>query len=133
MSFIVNGYMVTLIHIFYIVLINLRMIDQNFIRIFFFFLKNFFSNYRLPWDQYTMKGWMAESILNFFIIASYFLSVLSLLTLFISICKYHNAFYKMFKHQLISIDAETSSRSFPNNRLTMLLNETIFFHGSAKE
>lgn len=52
--------------------------------------------YRLPWDQNTIKGWIAEVVFILIAVMFYLIIVPAILTFLISIYKYHGTFYKIF-------------------------------------
>ena len=87
----------------------------------------------MPWDQNTLLGWMADALFSLPAVIAYCLTVPPLLTLFVSICKYHDAFYKMFCHQVAEIDALTNRQPLPTIRIKEIIRDSILFHISAKE
>lgn len=128
--------MVKLIHITSIGPIDLCMKFS----IFFFFSKivflkkNFFSKIsRLPWNQYTILGFMVEVFLIDSTIIAYLLIVPAILTFFVSICKWHEGFYEIFRTLIANVDSATGLHPLPSIRIKEMLHESIVFHTSAKE
>lgn len=85
-------------------------------------------SYRLPWDNSTLIGFVAEicSILNCY--HSYNIVNGSTMLLFISICLHHQAFFKMVQHSISKIDRNVHRQNYDQ-----LLCELIHFHTSAKK
>lgn len=89
--------------------------------------------YRFPWNQGTLLGWLAEAFISPLFPVTYGSFVTTMFTLFASICKYHGAFFKMFKLQIKNIDEASDVRPFQSVRVKQLLSESVSFHVSAKE
>lgn len=78
---------------------------------------------------------MAEVILSLILPACYFTMAPSLLTLFISICEYHRAFFEMFKFQIKEIDKINTSELIglqKNAHIKQSIHNSIVFHNSVK-
>lgn len=82
-------------------------------------------NSRLPWNQQTPLGYVAEMCFHLFCCTTYCLSV-SLIVLFISVTLYQRAFYEMFKYS--SDQIEPSDAHMKTNICQM-----VKFHIFAKE
>lgn len=91
-----------------------------------------FIFFRWPWNQNTLHVWMFETIFNGLIVFVVGLVTSALLTLFVSICHYHGAFYKIFQLQIANIDQATYSRPMKCMKIRKLINESISLHISAK-
>lgn len=81
----------------------------------------------MPWNQKTPLGYLGELCVSIAAAGSYFIVSGTLLTLFISMCLHHNAFYEMFVHSVRALDHMNSVR---NEK--MHLCELIRFHTSIK-
>lgn len=79
---------------------------------------------RLPWDQGTAYGYLAELFMDTFGAAAYYIVVGILLTLFILMCLQHHAFFEIFEHSLREFDR--------TDRRPHHLYELIRFHISVK-
>lgn len=86
--------------------------------------------FRLPWNQHTFMGWMAESTYITTGICAYFLSNNSLLAYFIATCLYHRAYCYTLKSLLNQLDDKTFT-SRP--KLKILLKDIIQLHSTAKD
>lgn len=66
---------------------------------------------RLPWDQYTIPGWIG--MLTFLLLSGgiYFLLNTVFLSLFASICEFHKVFYLNTKRLLSKLDDLADDRS----------------------
>lgn len=53
-----------------------------------------------PWNQATLAGYLAEDFYIIFVAVVFGFVAGMILLLFISICIYHLAFYKMFEHSI---------------------------------
>lgn len=81
----------------------------------------------LPWNQDTIIGYISEICV---VIASgqcYLIINGAAIVLFVSICRHHEAFYKMIKHDIQEMD---SAKGDANH---ILLRRLITFHISVKE
>lgn len=88
--------------------------------------KNKFSIWRihsLPWDQRRPLGYFGEFALSSAVAQTYVLANGSYILLFISICRHHQAFSKMFKHFAQSL---IHSEKHPNDE--RILRDLIEFH-----
>lgn len=94
----------------------------------FFFMCFFFFFLRLPWDQNSILSWMGESIFAIIGVGSYFIVILSFLTLFISICEYHYAIHKLYRCRINAIDDMVR-----NEDIKRSIYNSILFHASAKK
>lgn len=86
----------------------------------------------MPWNQNTLEGWMAETILSALFTYFYFYVTPLLLSWFVAIVHYHQAFNKMFRLQKANIEAATNSNPLPIHRIKELFRDAIIFHASAK-
>lgn len=86
----------------------------------------------MPWNQNNINGWMADQFIAMITCVPYSFSVPAVLTMFYSICKYHDAFYKMFKLYIANINAETNVKPLPIIRIKEMMHESISFQISAK-
>lgn len=131
-----NGNMVTLIQAAYIAPTFLCMNEIinneiHFKLILFFFFVKYLS--RLPWNQNTFLGWLAEQIFSTFFLGFFCLFAPLFLTLLVCVCNYHKAIYKMYRFKIANIDAVADFQPFPTDRVKKLMHESILFHISAKE
>lgn len=86
----------------------------------------FKTHFRLPWDQNTLTGYMAEIyIFSLGVGTTFAISTGSALMLFISICIHHGAFSKMFKHTAQKLGQQNTGNS-------EILRELVNFHNSVK-
>lgn len=58
----------------------------------------------MPWNTTTPQGFAGEVLVSAASCGSYFIILGAQLTLFISICLQHQAFYKMFAHSVLELD-----------------------------
>lgn len=84
----------------------------------------------LPWNQHTVKGWAAEALIGTFTPFFYFLADPTFLTLFISICEFHRAFYEIFRVQM---DALSMLDPCKRDEIKASLYKSILFHASVKK
>lgn len=61
--------------------------------------------FSVPWDQTTVLGYFGEVIFLNCTIGPIFTLNATVLILFISMCLYHQAFYKMFNHVLNELNS----------------------------
>lgn len=90
-----------------------------------------FNGFRLPWEQHTFEGWMADVVFGSFLTTFYMITNPAFLTLFVSICEYHRAFYKMFKAKLDQIISSGKAMAKAKSHQSTIKNnikETILFH-----
>lgn len=85
---------------------------------------------RLPWNQHTFMGWMAESTYITTGICAYFLSNNSLLAYFIASCLYHRAYCYTLKSLLNQLDDKTFTSRL---KIKILLKDVIQLHSTAKD
>lgn len=76
---------------------------------------------------------MADVVFGLFLTTFYMITNPAFLTLFVSICEFHRAFYKMFRAKLdqimiIGVIAKTKSHQFA---IKSNIKDTILFHISA--
>lgn len=97
--------------------------------------KIFNNDFSLPWNQQTFFGWALEQSACLLATTVYFLITSALLSLFIAICEFHEAFYKYLQHLVTSIDQQLGDLQpkMIKLRSKQILCETIRFHVSAKE
>lgn len=130
----INCSPVTLIHRIYFALIILCMNALILLsQLNFEFKKCVILSYRLPWNQNTLQGWMIETLYSSFFSACYCLMAPLFLILFVSVCNYHDAFYKLFRFQIANIDATAGFEPFPTVRIMETMHQSISLHISAKE
>lgn len=92
-------------------------------------MKIYYLFIRLPWDQHTSWGWFAE-VVGSWAFATAYLSVDSaFLTLFMSICEFHKAFYKMFRYKVGQLGGNECKQK---KDVKQILHEAIFIHVSAE-
>lgn len=87
----------------------------------------FASISRLPWDQETFIGYIAEIICIVVTDEGYLLTSGSILLLYISMCLHHRAFYEMFRHLLRTREHQNRVK----NQLEWIY-DVIRFHSSVK-
>lgn len=87
-----------------------------------------YSVFSLPWNQRTPLGYAMEMFFSVFNADFYFIVNGAFLLLFISICKHHEAFYKMFEHSLRKYDQNDTDRMDKKS-----LCDLIRFHILVKE
>lgn len=73
---------------------------------------------------------MADVAFGLILTAFYMITNPAFLTLFVSICEYHRAFYKMFRAKLVQIGGMTKAKSHQST-IKGNMKETILFHISA--
>lgn len=83
----------------------------------------------LPWDQHTSYGWFAEVVGSWAFATSYLSVDSAFLTLFMSICEFHNAFFKMFQFKVGQL---SENNSIQKNDVRKILHDAIFIHVSAE-
>lgn len=101
-------------------------------------LKNYFEKYfsfefRWPWNQQTLPGWIINALLSVIVTGCFPFVNLAFLTLFISICEYHRAFFEMFQMQINKMNEIARAKPLRKIDLKKALVETISFHITVKE
>lgn len=87
---------------------------------------SFMTNLRFPWNQNCLTGWMADTVIYISLIVSYTLVNPAFLTLFISFCEYHRAFYEIFQSQFDKINKlSQETKLFHNNGIKEAVYKTI--------
>lgn len=81
--------------------------------------------YSFPWDQTTLLGCFVEMGFTAINATMYLLTTGVFLLLFISICFYHNAFYKIFQHSVAELGRGKNDKR--------ILCDLIQFHITTKE
>lgn len=90
-------------------------------------------NLRFPWNQHCLTGWMAEIVVNLSLAVSYTSVNPAFLTLFISFCEYHRAFYEIFRDQFDKINKMVQKTKLSRiNDVKEAVYGTIAFHISVK-
>lgn len=108
-----------------VLVLNSSVWNANFGNYFLIFYKYF--HFRFPWDQQTLIGYLAEIFLVIYIAGFYVVINGLFITLFISMCLQHSAFYKMFRHFVQKLDDPGKNRD--NEELICKL---IEFHTTTK-
>lgn len=85
-------------------------------------------HFSLPWNQTALLGYVAEAGIVTIFGDVYACEIFTLLLLFVSICLYHQAFYKMFKYWV-----DKWNRKERNNSNEMFLCDLIRFHIMVEE
>lgn len=85
----------------------------------------------MPWDQNTLPGWIGEAFFSILATFAFCLIIPPILSLFVSICEYHCAFYKMFRHQITKINA-AGYKPMPIARIKDIIQEAILLDVSSK-
>lgn len=82
---------------------------------FFIILQN-----SLPCDQHTKLGYFYELIFDFFVANNYmFVSVFSFV-LFVSLCMFHPAFYKIFEHHVRIMNGRDERRNYKKHIIDLI-------------
>lgn len=87
----------------------------------------------LPWNQHSVLGWTVEAIYCVLTVTFYLFINPAFLTLFISICEYHRAFYEMFCYRVKGVGARALDRPYRNYDVKDALYETVSYHIAVKE
>lgn len=82
----------------------------------------------LPWNQGTIRGYLAENGFDIFYAGLYLISNGSILLLFVSICSHHQAFYEMLRYSTLRLDNPGTNQTADER-----LNYLIRFQISVKE
>lgn len=80
----------------------------------------------MPWNQQTMSGWIAETLLSDIAVVFYSVINNSFLTLFAAICEFHRSFYKLFRAKVQYIDEVTQKRQMYESKMALF--GAIQFH-----
>lgn len=82
----------------------------------------------LPWNQETVIGYIGEIFYTIIAGQAFMISLALLSLLFISICWYHRAFFKMFQHFTLKLNQSNKNRNDKE-----FLVQLIRFHNCVKE
>lgn len=88
--------------------------------------------FRLPWNQKCVLGWIVETIYTETYTIAYLSVNPAFLTLFISFCHYHRAFYKMFELKFQKIDELIETKPNHKYEIKKMILDSISFHLSVK-
>lgn len=105
-------------------------IDFNSIRCFQFvchFVYYVKIHLRLPWNQSTLFGYLAEVFYGTFLCEVFIVATGSVLCLFMSMSWHHEAFYFMFRHSIRKLDSPV------NQDNEKIVSDLVRFHIMAKE
>ena len=86
-------------------------------------------NHSLPWNRDELLGYFGEIMLTLLSGEAGIFVITTLILLFISICYYHQAFYKIFKQTLKKLDRSMGDKNYKK----LLLHDLIEFHVLVKE
>lgn len=95
---------------------------------FCFRLNNKFQfDFRLPWNQHTVRGWIYETVFSVISSSLYLFTNVVFLTFFIGICEFHRGFLNYFDVLVTRI-----KNGSDNQNIKTLLCDTITYHIAIK-
>lgn len=98
------------------------------VKLFFFLLHEKKIRFSLPWDQSTVAGYVKEILYSVVTGGDYILCAGVFIFFFISLCRYHCAFYEMYHDLLYRWDYKDGNANHQQH-----LAQIIHFHVLIKE